>query len=148
MMRPRAVGAVALMLVGCYRYQPAPMSSPRVGMQVAAELSDSGTVALAKAVGPDAAAVEGRLVRVTESEIELAVTTVRQHAGTATDWRGERVIVPRGFLSRLQERKLSRQRTALFAAAFAVGAAVVGDAFAGNSGGSTPVVGTGPLIPR
>lgn len=148
MTRALAAASAALMLVGCYRYQPTGLGTPQAGMQVAAELSDSGTVALARAVGPDAAAVEGRLVRVTETEIELAVTAVRQHSGTATEWRGERVVVARGLLSRLQERRLSRQRTALAAAAFAVGAAVVRDAFAGASGGSTPVVGSGPSLPR
>lgn len=145
-----ALGAIAMMLVfaGCYGYYPAPIGAPAPGKRVAAELSDSGTLMLEQTVGPDVAAVEGRLLRVTDADIELAVTTVRQHNGTTSGWRGERLVVSRGLLSRLQERRLSRGRTTLFAVAFVIGSISLRNAFESASGGTTPVVGTGPLGPR
>ena len=115
----RAITAVAVWVLvsGCYRYYPAATPIPPAGVRVAAELSDSGTVVLARTVGPGVSTVEGRVVRADTEEIELSVTTVRQHDGRESGWRGERITVPRNLLTGLQERKFSRSRTALFSVA-------------------------------
>lgn len=135
--------AVVFTSVGCYGYYPSSAGTPRTGVRVTAELSDSGTMSLARYVGPSVAAVEGRLVRASDTEIELSVLAVRQHNGVEADWRGERLTVSRDLLRGIQERKLSVGRTALFTVGFAIGSIALRKAFQGESGGPTPIDGGG-----
>ena len=135
--------AMVFATVGCYGYYPSPAGTPRAGVRVTAELSDSGTMSLARYVGPSVAAVEGRLLRASDTEIELSVLAVRQHNGEEASWRGERLTVPRNLLRGIEERRLSVGRTALFTVGFVIGGVALRQAFQGKSGGPTPIDGGG-----
>ena len=104
-------------LSGCYNYRPLSAVAPEPGTRVAAELTDSGTLALARYLGPDVAAVEGRLLTVTDQELSLAVVTVRDRRGIEQYWKGEKVILPRGDIATLRERKLALGRSVAFSVA-------------------------------
>jgi hypothetical protein len=147
-MRRLLLVTVLLLSAACYEYREPLTAVPAPGVRVSAELSDSGSMVLAKSVGPGVAAVEGQLLRVTDKEVELAVTGVRQHDGMQAPWRGERLTVSRDLLRDLHVRRLSRSRTTFLAGAAVVGAVIVRQAFRGSGGGSPPVVGTGPTGPR
>ena len=140
--------AIVITSAGCYGYYPSPAGTPRTGVRVTAELSDSGTMSLARYVGPSVAAVEGRLLRATDTEIELSVLSVRQHSGVEASWRGERLTLSRDLLRGIEERRLSVARTALFTVGFAVGSLALRRAFQGESGGPTPIGGGGGTVPR
>ncbi len=108
----RMTAAVLLgMLCGCYNYRPLSALDPEPGRRVAAELTDSGSVALARYLGPDVAAVDGRLLTVTDQELGLAVVTVRDRRGIEHYWKGETVTLPRGDIATLRERKLALGRS-------------------------------------
>src|SRR6188768_73338 len=122
-----------LLLGGCYGYY-VPSTSTPVGRDVQVTLSDSGSFVMSPKVGPQAAAIDGRYAADSANAILLSVTGVRQRDGNGVDWRGERVLVPRPFVVKLEERRFSRGRTALFAGAVAVGLLGARQAFAGTGG--------------
>ena len=134
--------------IGCYGYYPTRSFTPGPGMQIAAELSDSGSAALTRYVGPGVVAVEGTVMRTSDSAIALSVRTVRQFSGNESGWRGEEVTLSRGLIARVSERRFSPARTMLFAGAMVVGAIALRNTFAGAGLGSPPTEGTSGRGPR
>src|ERR1044071_5972026 len=116
----RAIGTLMVLLGGCYGYYPASTPAP-VGRDVQVTLSDSGSFALARQVGPSTAAIDGRLASDSGNAMVLSVTNVRRRDGSEIDWKGERVTVPRPIVIKVEERRFSRGRTTLFAGALALG---------------------------
>src|SRR5258708_6547440 len=108
------LAALALLssLAGCYNYLPLTTADPQPGTRVSAQLSDSGSLALSRYLGPDVAAVEGRLVAVTDQDIGISVVTVRNRNGVEHYWKGEVVTLPRGDLAAVRQRKLAAGRSA------------------------------------
>jgi len=122
------------LFANCYSYIPSPQPPPP-GTRVEAELTDMGTVEMARYVGPGAGAIEGRLLGATDSVLTLGVIAVRQRNGVESYWSGESVPVPRALVSAVGARRLSRTRTALavsVATAAVAGAAML---FAGRGVG-------------
>ena len=102
---------VAVCVTGaCYGYVPAP-PSPRPDAPVRIELTDAGTVEVASAVGPGMEMIDGRLLRADADSVVVGVTLTTSRRGVETDWRGERIAVPRTAVSSLQVRRLSVVRT-------------------------------------
>jgi hypothetical protein len=129
---------------GCYNYFPLTTADPRPGTRVDAQLSDSGTLALGNYLGPDVAAVEGRLVAVSDQNIGISVVTVRNRNGVEHYWKGEVVTLPRGDVAKLRQRKLAAGRSAFLVLAGVGGSVGLLAAFGlvstgggGNAGGST-----------
>src|SRR5260370_41493184 len=92
---------------GCYNYFPLTTADPRPGTRAAAQLSDSGTLALGRYLGPDVADEEGRLVAVTDQDIVISVVTVRNRNGVEHYWIGELVTLPRSNVTIRRHRKLA-----------------------------------------
>jgi len=120
-----------MFLGGCYGYYP-PQTPAPVGKSVEVTLSDSGSFALARQIGPYAAAINGRLTSDSASALILAVTGVRQRDGNEVDWKGERVSVPRPLVTKLEERRFSRGRTTMFVGSVVVGILVARQALGGS----------------
>jgi len=120
-----------IVLGGCYGYYPPETPAP-VGKNVEVTLSDSGSFALARQIGPSAATINGRLTSDSANAIILAVTGVRQRDGNEVDWKGERVSVPRPLVVKLEERRFSRGRTTLFVGSVVVGILVARQALGGT----------------
>lgn len=129
-MRRRVIPALAL-LGGCYGYYPSATPAP-VGRDVEVTLTDSGAVALSRQIGPSAEAVRGRFATDSGNAVVLAVSGVRQRDGNDVDWKGERVAIPRLLVVKIEERKFSRARTALFGGAVAIAAIALRQAFSGD----------------
>ena len=111
-MSARLAAALLLgLLSSCYNYRPLTALDPEPGTRVAAELTDSGTVALARYLGPDVAALDGRLLTITDQELGLSVVSVRDRRGIEHYWKGETVILPRGDVATLRQRKLALGRS-------------------------------------
>jgi hypothetical protein len=128
----RRLALVSLILfAGCYGYYPPDTPAP-IGKSVELTLSDSGSFALARQIGPYAAAINGRLTSDSANAIILAVTGVRQRDGNEVDWKGERVSVPRPLVVKLEERRFSRGRTTLFVGSVVVGLLVARQALGGT----------------
>jgi hypothetical protein len=130
-MSQRLAVACLILLGGCYGYYPPSTPAP-VGKSVEVTLSDSGSFALARQIGPSAAAINGRLTSDSANAMILAVTGVRQRDGNEVDWKGERVMVPRPLVVKVEERRFSRGRTTLFVGSVVVGILVARQALGGT----------------
>jgi len=141
------LACVSLVNTGCYVYQPLNGVTPPVGEQVELTLSDSGRVALGSQLGPGVLRVDGLLRQVGDGSYEIGVYRVSTISGETSNWAGERVRVPIAAVSQTGIRTLSKTRTALVAAAVAVGfgvfiatrtLSVLGGASRDTTGGPPP----------
>jgi hypothetical protein len=130
-MSRRIAASFLIFIGGCYGYYPPSTPAP-VGKDVEVTLSDSGSFALARQIGPSAAAINGRFTSDSANALVLSVTGVRQRDGNEVDWKGERVSVPRPLVIRLEERRFSRGRTTLFVGGIVVGLLVARQSFGGS----------------
>jgi len=97
---------------------------------VAAEISDTGRVALAQQAGPEVARIEGQLVERSDSALRITVAEVRYLNGIANKWQGQDVTLRPQDVKVISQRTLSRRRTAIAAAL--LGGLVVGIVFNKN----------------
>jgi hypothetical protein len=111
--RSVAVGVGVLhVCTGCFSYAPV-QTTPPPGAQVAVEVTDEGRVALNEKIGPGVVRLEGTLAGVDGDELLLDASAVRQVRGYISDLGGVRVRLPQRFVTRMDERRLSRTRTLL-----------------------------------
>jgi hypothetical protein len=141
------VGFIAVLLSGCYEYLP-PATPDLAGHEVQLSITDSGSAVLAPQVGYGIEAVDGKLVSDTDMRYQVAVTSIRRRDGQESDWNGESVNIPHSIVSTITERRFSRARSTLFAAATTMAMVVARRAFGGTGGATTPggnpAGGTGP----
>lgn len=141
--RRPSVAAAVCCLTACYSYAPS-VTPPAPGARVSAELTDAGTVELARYLGPGAGTIEGRVLTVDDSVLNLAVSAVRKRNGAESEWSGEPVPLRRALVAHLGVRELSRGRTAAAAGAFALAVGGVALTFAsGGTGGGSGGTGGG-----
>jgi hypothetical protein len=130
-----------LLLSGCFGYYRPLQQTGLVGHEVLMTLTDSGSVVLARQLGPSITEVSGRIAADTQGEYAVAVASVRARNGLETDWKGEHVAIPHPLVAQIAERRFSRGRTTLFGAAVGVALFAARQAFlgpGGGFGGSTP----------
>ena len=99
--------AGAILLAGCYTYRPLSTAQPLPGTRVSAELTDDGARELSGQVGPEVEHVEGEVLIVDSAGVRMAVRQIETTRGIQSDWRGEKVTIPRSAVSGWQERRLS-----------------------------------------
>jgi hypothetical protein len=144
-MRVIGVGVALLspFVVGCYVYQPLEAVRPTPSVEVALALTDLGRVESGHTLGPAVDRVEGRVEQATDTAYVLQVTRVRDLRGVVTKWSGETVTVPKAWVGKASQRRLSPSRTYLLAGAFTAGAAaliasvtlgVIGPTYQGSGG--------------
>src|SRR5439155_11958353 len=114
----------ALVQMGCYNYLPLRHSGLVPSSYVAVTLTESGSDALARYLGPNVLVVRGRYVGPSEAGLTLAVESVESRPGTIVHWAGETVIVPGEFVRSVERRQASWSKTALLAGVSTVGLAV------------------------
>lgn len=121
----RSLSCIIVALVsGCYTYRPLPTAEPVPGSRVSAELTDEGARELSGTIGPAVGHVEGEVLRVDSSTIELSVLQVESMRGWQTDWSGESVRIPRTAVAGMQQRRFSLGGTGF------VGGVVAGGVYA------------------
>jgi hypothetical protein len=135
------VRPISLMLlgasIGCYGYYPPRESVLPLGREVAVNLTDSGSVVMARVVGPSATSIEGRLLADSAGSLLLSASTVRFRDGNENDWKGERISIARPLVAGTAERRFSRARTTLFGGTVAVALVALREAFGGAGFGGT-----------
>ena len=139
---------LACLLAACYSYRPVTpvdTASPETGKRVELQLTVEGGRRLVSQLGPDAQTVEADIVRSDSSSITVAVWQVEDNHTSQTQWRGEQVVVPRGVIATLRERKLSVAGTGVIGGLIAGGALVAYEAFKGSGElqGNGPTSGPG-----
>jgi hypothetical protein len=96
-----------ILLAGCYTYRPLTQPLPAPGTRVSAELTGDGARELSGQVGPEVAHIEGDVLAVDSSRVEMAVRQTENTRGIQNDWKGEKVDLPRSAVSGWQQRRLS-----------------------------------------
>jgi hypothetical protein len=115
---------IVILVSGCYTYRPLSGAEPVAGTRVSAELTDEGARELSGQIGPAVEHVEGQVLKVDSTAIELAVLQVEGVRGWQSDWNGERVTIPRKAVAGLQQRRFSLGGTGF------VGGVVAGGVYA------------------
>lgn len=110
-----------LALAGCYTYRPISTTAPEHGTRVSAQLTGQGSVDLAGQIGPDILHVEGDVVEVDSTGVELVVREVESFRGIRSDWQGEHVRIPSQAVAGMQVRRLSVGGTSLMGGVMAAG---------------------------
>lgn len=142
--RPRLRAAASVLgtlhlFTACYTWVPA-RPAPAPGAALAFELTDTGRVAHAAALGPGILKVMGALKAMEGDRYVVDVTAVTPIRGQELPVSGVAVTLGPGDVADVQVRKLSRKRTAI---AIGTALAVVVTFFAtkGFKTGSTPPAG-------
>lgn len=106
--------AAAIVVAGCYNYQPVTLTAtPERGIYLAATLTDSGSTALARYLGPEATVVRGRCLGASDAGLLLSVTTVETRFGDELAWQGETVTLPLPLIASIRSRSLAKGRTGM-----------------------------------
>ncbi len=134
--------AATLVLAGCYSYQPLARATPIPNTRVVVQLTDAGTQRLAGYLGRNSTSVDGRVLGVSDSMLQLSVVAVHATDGDVHYWKGEPIDLPRETIAGILQRRLAKGSTALvggIATAVLVGlAGVLTGGFSDGSGGGPP----------
>ena len=120
-MATRLLLGAALTLSACYTYRPLTTPEPAPGTRVSAQLTGTGSQALAAQVGPDVLHMEGRVLKADSSGLDLEVREIESFRGIKSDWNGEQVRLPRAAVAGIQERKLSPGGTGIMSGVIVAG---------------------------
>ena len=132
------LGLITAVLSGCYEYLQVPVTPNLAGHEVQLSITDSGSLVLAPQVGYGIEAVDGKLISDSDMRYQVAVTSIRRRDGQESDWNGESVNIPHSLVSTIMERRFSRSRSTLFAAATTIAMVVARRAFGGTGGATVP----------
>lgn len=113
-----------LSLNACYATRPV-AGAPAPETRVVLELNDRGRLEYGDRIGPSVREVEGVVQSASDSSYVVRIASVRYLNGRMDRWSGEPFAFSTTNLGRVQERELSRSRTALVAAAVTAGVAVL-----------------------
>ncbi|MGH7628114.1 MAG: hypothetical protein ACREOF_01745 [Gemmatimonadales bacterium] len=131
-------------LTGCYQYRyagPVESVEPVSGRRIALRLTDQGAADLALQLGGSVASIEGEIVGADADQLELAVASTEDNRRVTSDWKGERVSIPRHAVASVRERRFSPGATGLAGALFFGG---IAGAYALFGGEGSVLEGEGP----
>lgn len=111
------------LMTGCYVYTP--VSQVGSGRVVLLGINDRGRVGIGQEVGAAAHAVEGTLTADPDSVYAVKVAAVRYLGGQTQRWTGEPLRISKDFVSDVREKRFSRSRSAMAAAAIVGGAVIL-----------------------
>lgn len=135
---------LVLATVGCYNYAPVATPTPESGTMVAATLTDSGSLAMTRYLGPLVTEVRGRYLGSNDQGVEIAVSSVLLGRGDERVWAGEHVILPQAVVQSIQLRRFSKGKSVLLAGVGVAGVAATVAAFTLAGSGTA---GFGPWRP-
>ena len=135
---------LAVVSTGCYQYRYAgsvDSVEPVAGRRVTLRLTDQGMADLSAQLGGGVSAVEGEIVNADVDRLEVSVASTEDVRRISSDWRGERVSIPRHAVASVRERRFSPGATGLAGALFVGGLA---GAYALFGGDGSVLEGKGP----
>jgi hypothetical protein len=145
MRKSAIIGALALVVSGCYTYRPI-TTPPRVSERVRLSLTRQGTEELARFLGPRVVMAEGALASMrNDGALVVAVDFVQTADGIKQPWSGEGVVAfPTGYIEEMKGRTFLRRQTYVAGTAFTTGlvalaiVALKNGGAGGNGGGGGP----------
>jgi hypothetical protein len=118
---------------GCYQYRTSGPDAVQPGQVVHVDLTAPGAATLASTIGPNATALNGRVLTRAGNDVTLAVTQIDRGAAPEQFLKGDPISFSLANVSAVQLRSFDKQRTAL-AIGGIVGAILVGQIFIDQSG--------------
>jgi hypothetical protein len=132
------------LLAGCYTYRtagPVDIAAPESGARIEVSLTQQGAVSLAAQLGPEVQTVEGDVIEADPAGLSLAVWAIEGARRVRSEWKGERVTIPREAIATVRLRTFSPGATGLLGGLLAGGAFAAYEAFKGT--GTATGVGPG-----
>lgn len=127
--------AVPVILAGaaCYQYRTSGRDAVMPGQVVHVDLTAPGAAALAPAIGPNATALNGKVLTRAGNDLTLAVTQIDRGTAPEQFLKGEPISLSFDNVSGIRMRRFDKQRTVL-AIGGIIAAVVAGQAFLDQSG--------------
>jgi hypothetical protein len=124
-----------MLLIGtaCYQYRTSGPDAVQPGQIVHVDLTAPGAAALAPTIGPNATALNGKVLTRAGNDVTIAVTQIDRGAAPEQFLKGDPVSFSLASISSVQLRSFDKQRTVL-AIGGIIGAIVVGQIFVDQSG--------------
>jgi hypothetical protein len=123
MRRAVALVTVVSFFAACYTQRPLDVALPAPETRIIAQVTDTGSLAMANTIGAAAFEVEGVVAEADATTWKLHLVRVDHRGGNSTRWNRELVSFPRHALTNAREAKLDKKRSWIVAGA--VTAAVV-----------------------
>ena len=139
----RFAASTILFLGACYTAHPLESPLPQPAAIIVAQLTDSGVVAMANAIGPGAEEVEGVVSSADATMWNLNVIRVDHRGGSSVMWNHELVPFPRYALTSVSEKKFDRGKSWLAGGLLAAGAFAAAKLF--HALGADQNTDTGPI---
>ena len=102
---------VVLLLTACFDYRETPPASVAPATEVRVELSDQGTVALAKALGPSVSRIEGTVREANADRLVISIANLSRRGAGTVDWSGEQVTLAPSDIRTVGVRALNSQKS-------------------------------------
>lgn len=127
--------AVPVLLAGtaCYQYRTSGRDAVQPGQVVHIDLTAPGAAALAPAIGPNATALNGKVLTRAGNDLTLAVTQIDRGSAPEQFLRGEPISLSFDNVLGIRMRRFDTPRTVL-AIGGIIAAVVAGQAFLDQSG--------------
>jgi hypothetical protein len=135
----RAPTLAVSLLAACYSQVPLTMTTPTAATRIIAVVTDSGTVAMANAIGPGAQEIEGIVSSADPQAWSLSLLRVDHRGGTSVFWNRELVTFPRYTLTNPTVKRLDKTRSWMAGTLIAAGAFLAAKAFS-NIGADNNVI--------
>jgi hypothetical protein len=136
-------GGAALVLAGCYSFEPFTPVSPRSGDRVSIDLSKYRSEELTKQVGPGVVSIWGRTLDTDEVSVKISVLSTTNGKEQVTRWNGEQVRIALQDVAKVSHRRFSLGRTLLGTGGVLVGAFLAFRSFSSSPQGSPSSTGGG-----
>ena len=129
------MAAVPVMFAGtaCYQYRASGSDGVLPGQIVHVDLTAPGAATLAPTIGPNATALNGRVLTRAGNDVTLAVTQIDRSSGPEQFLKGDPISFSLDNALGIQRRSFDKQRTVL-AIGGIVAAIVAGQVFIDQSG--------------
>jgi hypothetical protein len=111
--RGMAYALVAAAAAGCYAYHSIPPQALKPDDNVHMVLSSAASSGLASTIGPNATALDGRVLSVDQDRVRIALTQIARAVGPEEFLKDEPVEVPLSGALEVTVRSLDRFRTAI-----------------------------------
>lgn len=124
-----SIAVVTVSLSGCYSQIPVTSFPPPPAAHIIADVTDSGVVAMGRAIGPSAKSVEGIVQSATSDSVTLQMLRVDHRVGSDVVWNREPVSFPSYALTNSAVSRFDGKRSVLAAVGIGLGAFLAARAF-------------------
>ena len=129
----------AVFACGCSSYIPLCSLTPIAGGDARITLSLRASEVAYGPIGSAVRQIEGRIISVGDSTLDVAVTGVTRITGFDESWSGQRVSVARGYITSIEAKQFSVPRTLGTIGAVVAGGFLAHGTIAGGEGTSSGV---------